>query len=86
VLKRKLFPAEVRQPKTWFSADLRRFAAAAAIGPLFRFPCGNLENIWSGNEKLASDSEGGSGLKFVGFLQGAHRHLVASGYGGQRVA
>jgi hypothetical protein len=41
-LKSKLFPAEDRQPKTLFSAGLRRFAATAAAGPLFGFPCGNL--------------------------------------------
>jgi hypothetical protein len=35
VLKSKLVPAEDRQPKTRFPADLRRFAATAAAGPLF---------------------------------------------------
>jgi hypothetical protein len=29
-LKSKLFPAEDRQPKTWFSVAFRRFAAASA--------------------------------------------------------
>jgi hypothetical protein len=29
-LKSKLFPAEDRPPKTWFSVDSRRFAAASA--------------------------------------------------------
>jgi hypothetical protein len=36
-LKSELFPAEDRQPKTRFSADLRRFAATAAAKPLADF-------------------------------------------------